>query len=304
MADTHRPLVSVIIPCYNQARLLSEAIDSALAQTYPNLEVIVIDDGSTDDTAEVAARYGNRIRFVRQANAGLPAARNRGIAESRGSIIGLLDADDRWLPANVDVKVPAFLDQTVGAVHSSYRKFPDGCPGAGVTRKIDGAESDFHELLMRNSLGAPMSVMFRRTAFEAAGRFDPTFRQGAEDWDLWLRIAACWRIVGMAEITAEYRLSPTSMSRDYNRMYRALRQVVDKNRWHHRGCGQCAAAARMAYRRIRSYYRDAATRDAWRARGAGRPVRYLLLRTRGILRDPRCVTRILPALAARVRRAV
>ena len=88
------PLVSIIIPCYNHGAYLSDAIDSVLGQTYPNLEIIVVDDGSTDETKRVAARYGDKIVYVWQHNQGLCAARNRGIDESHGTYVGLLDADD------------------------------------------------------------------------------------------------------------------------------------------------------------------------------------------------------------------
>src|SRR5215212_9690625 len=91
------PLVSVVIPCYNQAHFLSEAIESVLAQTHPNFEIIVVDDGSTDNTSEVAARYPG-VRHIRQDNQGLAAARNTGLRESKGTCLVFLDADDRLLP--------------------------------------------------------------------------------------------------------------------------------------------------------------------------------------------------------------
>jgi glycosyltransferase involved in cell wall biosynthesis len=295
-----RPLVSVIVPCYNQAEFLREAVDSALSQTYPHREVVVIDDGSDDDTAGIAASYGQQVRVVRQPNAGLPTARNHGIAVSRGDIIGLLDADDRWLPNHLETKVALFADPDIGAVHGSYRKFPAELPGAGITRKVAGAESDFHDVLTRNALGAPVSVLFRRAAFDAAGGFDPACRWGAEDWDLWIRIAARARIVATGEVSAEYRLRPDSMSRNYDRMYRALRLVVDRNQSHHVDCRQCRMALRRARRNIRSYYRDAATRDALRAWQTGRRVESIALRLRGMLRDPAGAARRLPAAAQRV----
>ena len=102
----HSPtIVSAIIPTYNRAHLVTEAIDSVLAQTYPHIEVIVVDDGSTDDTMARLAPYGSRIRVIRQENAGPAAARNKGIAASSGGLVAFLDSDDLWLPAKIERQV-------------------------------------------------------------------------------------------------------------------------------------------------------------------------------------------------------
>src|SRR5688572_5767710 len=99
------PLVSVVIPTYNYGHLVAEAVDSALAQTYPAVEVLVVDDGSTDDTWDRLARYGDRIRCVRQANAGLSAARNTGIRAAHGEYVALLDSDDAFHPRKLDLQM-------------------------------------------------------------------------------------------------------------------------------------------------------------------------------------------------------
>ena len=112
------PLVSVIIPCYNQGKYLAEAIESALNQTYPHVEVIVVNDGSTDNTAEVAARYAGRITYVEQENGGPSAARNAAIGVATGSLIAHLDSDDRWSPQKLERQVPMFADPQKTAFHS------------------------------------------------------------------------------------------------------------------------------------------------------------------------------------------
>jgi glycosyltransferase involved in cell wall biosynthesis len=296
---TEYPWVTVIIPCYNQAPTLAFAIDSALAQTYPCREIVVVDDGSTDGTAAVAAGYGSRIAFVQQPNRGLSAARNAGIRRSRGTFIGLIDADDRWLPDKLAIEVPRFSDERVGLVHSSYRKFPSAHPRAGDVRKTTNGDTDFHELLGFNIVGAPVSALFRRSIFDRVGGFDEDLK-GAEDWDLWIRIAAISRVVASGPITAEYRLSDDSMSRNYERMYRCLLRVSDKNRGHHSGCRGCRRALRRAKQHARSYYCDLAARDAFRSLAAGRRLRYLSLRIRGLLRNPRIALRLVPAIARRI----
>jgi glycosyltransferase involved in cell wall biosynthesis len=296
-------LVSVIIPCYNQGTVLAEAIDSALAQTYQHREIIVVDDGSTDQTAAVAASYGAWVRVVRQANRGLPAARNAGIACAHGTIIGLLDADDRWLPHKLELEVPWFTDPAVGMVHGGYRKFPSTLPGAGEVRKPLGAKTGFHGILGFNVVGAPVSATFRRATFEHVGRFDETLG-GAEDWDLWIRLAAVSPLVSSDVVTAEYRLSSASMSRNYERMYQWLLRVIEKHRSRHVGCAECRRAVRSARRHANAYYDELAAREAFRALDRGERLGYLRLRLRGLRRNPRAVRRLLPALTRRLRAAL
>jgi glycosyltransferase involved in cell wall biosynthesis len=297
---TSPPLVSVIIPCYNQGTVLAEAIDSALAQTYRHREIIVVDDGSSDGTADVAASYGAQIRVVRQANRGLPAARNAGIESAHGTLIGLLDADDRWLPNKLEVQVPWFADPATGLVHGGYRKFPSTLPGAGEVRKPLGAKTGFHGVLGFNVVGAPVSVTFRRATFEQVGRFDETLG-GAEDWDLWIRFAAVSPLVASDVVTAEYRLSSESMSRNYEAMYRWLLRVIEKNRFRHVRCADCRRAVRKARRHANAYYDELAAREAFRALARGERLGYLRLRLRGLLHNPRAVRRVLPALTRRLR---
>jgi glycosyltransferase involved in cell wall biosynthesis len=297
---TPQPLVSVIVPCYNQASFLAEAVDSALAQTYQRREVIVVDDGSTDDTAAVAASYGGRIQVIRQANRGLAAARNAGIDRAHGTIIGVMDADDRWLPNKLDVEVPWFADPGAGLVHGSYLKFPSTYPAAGEVRKPLGAKTGFHGILGFNFVGAPVSALFRRAAFDRAGRFDEALK-GGEDWDLWIRIAAESTLVASDVVTAEYRLSTASMSRNYEVMYRWLLRVVEKNGSRHGDCTACKDAVRRARRHLNAYYEEMASRDALGALASGQRLRYLQLRLRGLRHNPRAVRRVLPALARRLR---
>src|SRR5690242_17155890 len=109
-ANPSRVLVSAIIPAHNCERFLADAIDSALGQTYAEVECVVVDDGSTDGTADVASAYGNRVRLIRQEQRGVSAARNRGAAEAKGNLLAFLDADDRWLPERVERQLQALHD--------------------------------------------------------------------------------------------------------------------------------------------------------------------------------------------------
>ena len=189
--------VSVIIPTYNRRELVQRAIDSVLAQTHPVDEILVVDDGSTDGTGEaLRARYGERIRYHRQDNAGVSAARNTGMALATGRYFALLDSDDLWLPEKTARQV-GWLDAhpEFGMVLCDVvRVDADGTPYDTFHRR-DVLREDGWALrwLLLNPSLVPASVMFRREVFETCGGFDPTLRT-AEDIDFHLRVARQWRI--------------------------------------------------------------------------------------------------------------
>jgi len=184
----NNPLISVIIPAYNSAKTISESIDSVLKQAYDNTEILVIDDGSTDNTEEVIASYGNRIIYVKQANSGPSAARNRGINESFGDLIAFLDADDVWVPNKLSKQVQRFIDNPdlglCGAACNNCNSDLD------VIELHDVCPTDpqriWRELLVQNLFATP-TVVVRRECFQKAGYFNESIGF-AEDWDMWLRI--------------------------------------------------------------------------------------------------------------------
>ena len=189
--------VSTIIPTYNRRELVQRAIDSVLAQTYRVDDIIVVDDGSTDGTGEaLRARYGERIRYHWQANAGVSAARNAGMAIAGGDYFALLDSDDLWRPEKTAQQV-AWLDAhpDFGMVLCDVvRVDGDGKP-YDVFHRRDVLPEDgwvLQWLLLNPSL-VPASIMFRREVFETCGGFDPTLRT-AEDIDFHLRVARRWQI--------------------------------------------------------------------------------------------------------------
>ncbi|MES2669801.1 MAG: glycosyltransferase [Pseudomonadota bacterium] len=187
----------MIIPTYNRRELVQRAIDSVLAQTHPVDEILVVDDGSTDGTGEaLRARYGERIRYHRQANAGVSAARNAGMALATGRFFALLDSDDLWRPEKTARQI-AWLDANpeFGMVLCDVvRVDADGTPYDTFHRR-DVLREDGWALrwLLLNPSLVPASVMFRREVFETCGGFDPSLRT-AEDIDFHLRVARQWRI--------------------------------------------------------------------------------------------------------------
>jgi glycosyltransferase involved in cell wall biosynthesis len=192
-------LVSIIIPTYNRAATIAVSVASALAQTYQPIEVIVVDDGSDDDTASALSDYADRIRLIRQKNAGPSAARNRGVAESRGDIIAFLDSDDAWLPdkirRQVELMEQAGADMTCCVCNAEIRGIDGKITGssfeaAGLNPAVKrGRWLNPSEFLATGFLLFNQVVAVRRTAFNAVGGFDPKLRL-LEDHELALRLSA------------------------------------------------------------------------------------------------------------------
>src|SRR4028119_1868603 len=184
--------VSVVIPCYNQARFLGEAVGSVLSQTHADFEVIVVDDGSTDDTRRVASSYAagdSRVRLISQENRGLAGARNRGLAESRGEYVVFLDSDDRLLAGALEVGVRELASHPGCAFVSGHYRPINADGVAYAVPQQDRVGGDHYLALLRdNYISMPASVMYRRWVFGEVGGFDGSV-DAAADWDLYLRIA-------------------------------------------------------------------------------------------------------------------
>lgn len=224
------PPVSVVIPAYNYAKFLPETIRSVLAQTHSDFELIVVDDGSTDDTADVVAAFSDsRIRYLWQRNAGLPAARNTGIRNARHEFIGLVDADDLWWPQFLEKCLAQFalLPESFGLVACRHNVVdPDGKPVPKSYRSSSSRELFPKEILLRSRFGAS-SVVLKKKAVEAAGWFDETLTS-SEDRDLWIRLGRHYRIWFLDEEISSVRLHPNSMSRNAARMDANARRVFAK----------------------------------------------------------------------------
>ena len=213
------------ILCYKQAGALTDAIESVLAQTHPHLEVIVVDDGSPDDTSDVASRYP-RVRCIRQENQGLAAARNTGIRESEGEFLVFLDADDRLTPKALESGVQ-HLRQCPGAafVAGKHKNFSiDGSPVPTMQRRHI-AKDHYLELLRACYIGCPACVMYRRSVFDDVHGFD-TKVNPASDYDLYLRIAQKFPIAFHTDTVAEYRKHSDSMSNNHQLMSNHIARVL------------------------------------------------------------------------------
>jgi len=220
--------ISVIIPTYNHANYLKHAIDSVLDQTYPNIEIVIVDDGSTDNTDQVVAEYGDAVVCIKQNNQGLSAARNTGIRAATGDYIALLDADDTWLPSYL-VTVAACLDSDpdLGAVHSGFYfvdEHGDRLPQLGMDTVPD---DQMYDRLLDGEFFIPSSVLTRRACFSSVGLFDEQLR-ASEDWDMWLRVAHDYRFAGISEPLVNYRIHGKNMSADPEYMLQYQLLVVNK----------------------------------------------------------------------------
>jgi glycosyltransferase involved in cell wall biosynthesis len=180
--------VSVVIPTFNRATYLVNALESVISQTCAPLEIIVVDDGSTDNTADLAARFGDQIRYLTQQNSGPSSARNRGIREAQGDLIAFLDSDDVWLKEKLELQIEQFArKQFLGLVATGYFSCDENLAHPVQVPRPLLSVAVSKEILIRNPWPTP-SVMVSRRCFDTVGLFDEGL-QFAEDWDMWIRIA-------------------------------------------------------------------------------------------------------------------
>ncbi len=182
------PKISVIIPTYNRAWTLARAVDSVLAQDYPEVEPIVVDDGSTDGTPRILAGYGDRIRVLTQANAGVSAARNLGIRESSGELIALLDSDDTWEKGKLTCQAEFFRSHPHALICQTEEIWIRKGRRVNPMKKHKKPFGDIFEASLKLCLVSPSAVMMRRELFEIKGMFREDFPV-CEDYDLWLRVS-------------------------------------------------------------------------------------------------------------------
>ncbi len=228
------PLVSVIIPAYNAEPYLRRAIDSILVQTYPCIEIIVVNDGSTDGTIELVNSYKNQpIHLISKVNGGMSSARNTGLRAAQGEFIAYLDADDYWMPAKITSQVTLLQNHPeIGFCSTSTKvETPDGffvnewsCPNIQI--------STLHTIFINNSAiaGSASSILVRKSIQDKAGMFDETLT-GLEDTDMWIRYAALSEYICIADTLTVILKRSQSVSRNLNNMRASAIAVYKKNRF-------------------------------------------------------------------------
>ena len=221
--------VTVVIPCFNQARFLGEAIESVLSQSHPRHEVIVVDDGSTDDPGSVAARYRDVV-LVQQPNRGRSAARNAGARLARGEFLVFLDADDRLLPGALAAGVLHLVSHPGCALAAGHRVLID-TDGQRLAAPLPvcPATHDYLTLLQTNFILTPAAAVFRRSAFAESGGWNEALH-ASEDYELYLRIARRWSVACHHGLVAEYRRHGTNTSSNASLMLRSTLTVLGMQR--------------------------------------------------------------------------
>ncbi len=251
------PSVSVVVPTFNAGRLLEETLDSVEAQTLPPLEIIVIDDGSTDDTVERVHRRAPRVRLVTQANRGVSSARNRGWMEAQGDLLCFLDQDDVWhpmqlerqaaclhaIPAAAAVATPYWFCRADGALRLSDLVWPADPGGANM---VDGYEGWTYHRFLLDCWALTSATMIRRQALVSVGGFDESLPY-SEDWDLWLRLSRQAPFVQLAWPPVKYRQHAVQGSRQVRqRDYRC--ELLTRTAREHGLCspdGKCITAGQF-----------------------------------------------------------
>lgn len=246
-AQMYMPKVSVIIPTYNREKYIVETLQSVFAQTFTDYEVIVIDDGSTDNTSVVLKPYLDRIIYIRKPNGGQGSARNAGIKMAKGEYMAFLDSDDLWMPEKLELQVK-YLDEhpDVGLVFTDYVVFSEDSPSHGLSpARGEGGQRRFSDelnkkcysgndlsfnILFRGNFIANLTVMVRMDCFECVGYFDESRELiGGEDYDMWLRIAIRYKLGHIPEILAQYRVHGDNViGTDLEKGYILQNKVINK----------------------------------------------------------------------------
>ena len=247
------PLASVVIPCYKQAHFLPQAIESALSQTHRPVEVIVVDDGSPDNTAAVVARYP-QVRYLRQENRGLGGARNSGFRISNGEYILFLDADDRFMPDAAAAHLSCFAKHPeAGFVVGDIDNINLDGSYLGSPRFLLLEGNVYEDVLKVNHVANSIAVMWRRSVFEQLGGFRPSCSP-AEDIELLLRAARLFQTAHHRTTVAQYRRYPNTLSRKGELMLPAIRRIMRLQNEVVKGNPVLLRARRRGYAYWRDYF--------------------------------------------------
>jgi glycosyltransferase involved in cell wall biosynthesis len=214
------PLVSVIIPSYNRAKLVPETIKSVLNQTFQDFEIIVVDDGSTDNTYKTVSSFP--VKYIKQENQGLPNARNTGIRAAQGKYIAILDSDDCFFENSLEKRVEVMEKYPrVALVYSQILTMDENSQVTGMTYPpfkksyLRDGRRELHDLLYVNHIPAS-TVMIRRSSLDQVGLFNPTFIHGQEDLEMWVRLCAAYDSAFIAEPLLKLRIHSQRMTSQLN----------------------------------------------------------------------------------------
>ena len=262
MSEEELPSVSIIIPCYNQARYLPQAIESALSQTYSKIEIVVVNDGSTDNTADVAARYP-QVRFFAQTNRGVAEARNSGFSVSRGDFIQFLDADDRLTKEAVEAHLRCFDEHPdVGLVVGDIEWIDEEGRYLGKANSPLPKSNHYEELLKVNHVANTIAVLLKRSVLHKVGGFNGFFSP-AEDYEMLLRAVHAFPSAHHSTVVAQYRRHTTNTSRRGATMLKATSRVFVAERAKVKGSPGLEAALRKGEQNWRDFFGGVTIKEIW-----------------------------------------
>lgn len=227
----NKPLVSIIMPAYNAEKTIKESIESVLTQTYQNWELLIVNDGSKDNTSSVVSSYDDvRIKLIEQVNGGVANARNNGLQKAQGEYIAFLDSDDLWTIDKLEKQINYFQENIeVGLVYTDRKCFFENVDKAFDCEYKESIDIDDNYLrLLIYDYIATLTVMIKREVIVNVGLFDKELF-GTEDWDLWIRIAKKYKIGHLKERLAYYREHDGGISKNFDRHSVEERKVIEKH---------------------------------------------------------------------------
>ena len=251
------PLVTAVIPMYNSEKTIDETLRSVRAQTYRNLEIIVVDDGSTDNCAAIAEQHkvaDPRVRLIPQINGGVAAARNRGVTESKGEFIAPIDADDLWEPTKIKKQMSAMLQggSKVGLVYTWQATIDEESRIISITHQPEHEGRVLEAILRSNFVGGGSPALMRKEAILKSGGYDTSLRansaQGCEDWKLYVQISERYEFVVVREHLTGYRRTRGRMSEDTFQMLRSYELASLQLRQSIPQCAEHIETGRKNYR--------------------------------------------------------
>ncbi|MCA9405808.1 MAG: glycosyltransferase [Candidatus Omnitrophica bacterium] len=223
--------VSVVIPAFNSAAYIRETINSVLNQSFKDLEVVVVDDGSKDNTGELLKDYHSKVRYILKENGGPASARNLGIKEAKGEFIAFLDADDLWMSDKLEKQLERFNGEDIGLVFSSVQKMDKDNHDLPDYVNRERFEGRVFEKLFNKNFVPTSTVLVRKSCFEEFGVFDEDPELiSVEDYDMWLRIASKYKLAHVDEKLVRYRVHENNISKNLARSYFGEIKVLEANK--------------------------------------------------------------------------
>jgi glycosyltransferase involved in cell wall biosynthesis len=228
--DKKNPTVSVILPTYNRAKLIDRAIKSVLGQTYQDFELIIVDDGSNDNTKDVVNSFDDkRIRYVwHKENKGANAARNTGIAMARGKYVAFQDSDDEWLPEKLEKQMRVFKNTSVGVVYTGFWRIKGNEKTYIPSSKIEQKEGNIHHMLLHGNFVTTQAAVIKRECFNKAGLFDESLPR-LQDWELFIRISKHYLFKCVDEPLVISYFTPKSISANQEALISAHLYILEKH---------------------------------------------------------------------------